>query len=768
MKVYFDIITNHTADVIGYEEGARHALRLQGRASRTARPTGTIFDDRDYAGSAALPALDPETSFPYAPVLDPAEQTLKVPAWLNDLTLYHNRGDTTFVGENSLYGDFFGLDDLFTENPRVVQGMIDIYKTWIADFGVDGFRIDTMKHVDDAFWQRFGPEVLAFARAQRQARVLHVRRGLRHHEELHVALHDHGPHAGRARLPVPGGRAGASRPSSAPTDELRDFFAGDDWYTDADSNVYQLPTFLGQPRHGAHRPLRQDRQRGRRRRRGAGPRPPGARADVPLARQPGHLLRRRAGLRRRRRRPGRAAGHVPEPGRDLQRRRPDRHRRHDGRRQLRPHAPAVPCDRRARPPDAAPRRAARRRAASTACRRRAPASTRSPASTAATSASTWWCSTTASRRRPPTVPTYAGEARLPARLRRRRAAGSRATAAATLHRHRAAALGGRLQALGPHPAAARRHRASRSASPRRARPSNAPARGRRRPSTARRSTRSRSWPRPGAARGRASARTTTRRTASSTTSPGLPAGTDVDYRALVLDNRAPHAVVRRRDADVPAPKVTIEAPPEGAKVRGHGRAARHRRSRARHPRGAPRSACWTATTWTSVGTDDSSPAYIAIDDISGLGLAAGTTIHYRAILTEPDGTTSTSDGAHGQRGRPAAGRSPSCTTSARPATTATGACTCGATPSTRTVLAQVAWETPWPLTDVVDGLGALRDPAAGRHEAGQLHHAPARRRQRCRTPASRAATARSSPLDHPEIWLKQGDPTVYFSQPPVP
>ena len=89
-----------------------------------------------------------------------------MPAWLNDVTLYHNRGDTTFVGENSLYGDFFGLDDLFTENPRVVQGMIDVYETWIADFGVDGFRIDTMKHVDDAFWQRFAPEVLAFARAQ--------------------------------------------------------------------------------------------------------------------------------------------------------------------------------------------------------------------------------------------------------------------------------------------------------------------------------------------------------------------------------------------------------------------------------------------------------------------------------------------------------------------------------------------------------------------------------------------------------------------------
>ena len=42
--------------------------------------------------------------------------------------------------------------------------MIDIYEHWIADFGVDGFRIDTMKHVDDEFWQQFGPEVLQFAR----------------------------------------------------------------------------------------------------------------------------------------------------------------------------------------------------------------------------------------------------------------------------------------------------------------------------------------------------------------------------------------------------------------------------------------------------------------------------------------------------------------------------------------------------------------------------------------------------------------------------
>ena len=30
-----------------------------------------------------------------------------------------------------------------------------------------------------------------------------------------------------------------------PATQLSSFFNNDDWYTDADSNVYQLPTFLG-------------------------------------------------------------------------------------------------------------------------------------------------------------------------------------------------------------------------------------------------------------------------------------------------------------------------------------------------------------------------------------------------------------------------------------------------------------------------------------------------------------------------------------------
>jgi alpha-amylase len=243
MKVCFDIITNHTADVIGYKEGARTGYVSKDKEPyRTA--TGEAFDDRDFAGRADFPKLDAGTSFPYTPVLDPAEQNLKVPAWLNDPTLYHNRGDTTFAGENSFYGDFFGLDDLFTEHPTVVAGMADIYETWIRDFGVDGFRIDTMKHVNDGFWQQFGPDVLAYAKEHGKdeffmfGEVFDTSKSFTSQFTTRNRM--------QAVLDFPfqdAARNFASKSENAKA--LATFFAADDWYTDADSNVYQLPTFLG-------------------------------------------------------------------------------------------------------------------------------------------------------------------------------------------------------------------------------------------------------------------------------------------------------------------------------------------------------------------------------------------------------------------------------------------------------------------------------------------------------------------------------------------
>ena len=248
MKVFFDIITNHTADVIGYTEGDRTAY-----VSKDQRPytdaAGDAFDDRDFAGTSQFPELDPGTSFPYVPVLDPAEEDLKVPAWLNDVTNYHNRGNTTFTGEDSQYGDFFGLDDLFTEKPEVVDGMIDVYRAWVEDFDIDGFRIDTMKHVDDEFWRKFGPTMQEIAAADgNDDFFMFGEVALDGSDTAAKAFTSHYTTANhmQAILDFPfqwAARDFASRGRSARA--LSAFFAGDDWYTDADSNAYSLPTFLG-------------------------------------------------------------------------------------------------------------------------------------------------------------------------------------------------------------------------------------------------------------------------------------------------------------------------------------------------------------------------------------------------------------------------------------------------------------------------------------------------------------------------------------------
>jgi neopullulanase len=173
MKVYLDIITNHTADVIQYRgcPDSGCAYRSKGdypysRQGGVAGPpinAGFAGDDvRTQANFAQLTRAD----YAYTPFVPPAEASVKVPAWLNSPIYYHNRGNSDFAGESSLFGDFFGLDDLMTENPRVVQGFIDIFGGWIDRYGIDGFRVDTARHVNPEFWQVFVPAMLSRARAR--------------------------------------------------------------------------------------------------------------------------------------------------------------------------------------------------------------------------------------------------------------------------------------------------------------------------------------------------------------------------------------------------------------------------------------------------------------------------------------------------------------------------------------------------------------------------------------------------------------------------
>ncbi len=248
MKFYMDIVANHTADVIqlaGCKSGVECDYRsiadypYQRRGGVNGAPINEGFEGRNFEK-----LKDP--SYAYRVIVPEAERNVKVPAWLNDPIYYHNRGNSTFRGESSLMGDFFGLDDIFTEHPRVISGMIDIYCSWITKYGVDGFRIDTAQHVNPEFWQKFVPAIMTCAR----------KKGIPHfHIFGEVATGDMDPaHTAlntrldklpsvldfaftRAVVDTVSGTAG--------TDELEKLFRADPLYDGGAAAALRLPTFLG-------------------------------------------------------------------------------------------------------------------------------------------------------------------------------------------------------------------------------------------------------------------------------------------------------------------------------------------------------------------------------------------------------------------------------------------------------------------------------------------------------------------------------------------
>ena len=252
IKVYFDFVANHTADVISYVEN-QYSYR-----NKTDYPyrdeNGVEFDDRDYVYSDTFPVLSTTVSFPYTPEVAPAAANLKKPAWLNDPLYYHNRGNSTFAGESSEYGDFFGLDDVFTEQPDVLAGFTDIMTNTIAAYGIDGFRIDTVKHVNIEFWEQSMPVVMDYAVNNGKRKPDFFIFGEVFSSDANVMSQ----YTNQGNLPSVldfGLQSAATNfaVNSGATNNLRNFFASDDYFTDADSNAYQLATFVSNHDGGIER-----------------------------------------------------------------------------------------------------------------------------------------------------------------------------------------------------------------------------------------------------------------------------------------------------------------------------------------------------------------------------------------------------------------------------------------------------------------------------------------------------------------------------------
>ncbi len=129
-----DIVVNHGGDLVYSTD--------PGYGNYKAPPDGYHLQFRN-------------TNRQYAPPfdLDGHERTLA--------TLFHNHGlihEYKDPREVEL-GELSGLDDFQTENPYVREAMTAIYQYWITQAGFDGFRIDTVKHVEMDFWKTWCPAI---------------------------------------------------------------------------------------------------------------------------------------------------------------------------------------------------------------------------------------------------------------------------------------------------------------------------------------------------------------------------------------------------------------------------------------------------------------------------------------------------------------------------------------------------------------------------------------------------------------------------------
>lgn len=252
LKVYFDIVVNHTADVVKYREDPKGANPYRSLAdypySRAGGPAGAAINqgfvapDTDVSPANFSRLVRPD--YAYTPYVPAEERHEKKPDWLNDPLYYHNRGESTFRGESSSLGDFVGLDDLFTENPRVLQGMIEIYGKWIDDFGIDGFRIDTARHVNSEFWQGFVPAMVERAR-RRGIANFHIFAEVMEFEPGELARFTHVD-----GLPAVNDFALQRALVDAiakdgPTDEVTGVFRSDPLYKGGEATARQLVTLTG-------------------------------------------------------------------------------------------------------------------------------------------------------------------------------------------------------------------------------------------------------------------------------------------------------------------------------------------------------------------------------------------------------------------------------------------------------------------------------------------------------------------------------------------
>jgi glycosidase len=163
MKVVVDIVTNHMGQAFYYDMNLNGVpdINFQGNGS-SMDPTRhfTEYDpDFDPRGIQAFTSLGEAGPAPIVFQYDPATGHIPPePELLQDPAAYNRKGRTFDFDDPDqlLHGDFpGGLKDVDTSRCDTKQMFVEEFASWVEQTDIDGFRIDTVKHVEYAFWRFF-------------------------------------------------------------------------------------------------------------------------------------------------------------------------------------------------------------------------------------------------------------------------------------------------------------------------------------------------------------------------------------------------------------------------------------------------------------------------------------------------------------------------------------------------------------------------------------------------------------------------------------
>jgi glycosidase len=182
MKVILDIVTNHIGQLFYYDinlngapdiniQGSGYCYRggppdtsgnpCDGQTSPFVRVT-EWDPDYDPRGVQAYTSLGESGAAPIRWVYMPeVNRVPPLPVEFQNPDWYNKRGRVVTpwgwnMKEQVERGDFpGGLKDIDTTRPDVREKMVEVFAWWVEQTNLDGFRIDTVKHIEHDFWRYF-------------------------------------------------------------------------------------------------------------------------------------------------------------------------------------------------------------------------------------------------------------------------------------------------------------------------------------------------------------------------------------------------------------------------------------------------------------------------------------------------------------------------------------------------------------------------------------------------------------------------------------